>query len=203
MENKLKKLKNIYGELCVYCSKDIATTIDHIIPTSRYGPNLLTNLLPACKKCNSKKSSLSIYEFCSEDILFRIDEKRQVNKFVLLSEYTSEKDLPLERMSSKKSSINTQQKLKKLEFTTTSQILIGCYLYNKVHKTDKAKRIISLIYQSHYSEAIQKIKEYNSVIPLMTAINMYCPNKKIYNHYIDELISFFDKKRDYEIRVLD
>ena len=74
---KLKKLKLIYGDICVYCTKQISNTIDHIVPVSRHGTLDLENLLPVCKPCNTKKSSMSIHEFCSKDILAKIDIYRQ------------------------------------------------------------------------------------------------------------------------------
>lgn len=202
MPKKLKILKDMYGELCLYCYTNIATTIDHIIPISRYGTDALPNLLPACKKCNSQKSYSSIYQFCSESVLLRIDTYRKINKFILLSQYSLEQDLPIERRCSKKSSLRTQQKLRKLPFTRRKQILMSCYLYNKIHETDKAKRIISLIYQSEYSQAINKIKEYNVVIPVYYAIKQYCKNKEYFDHYVSELINFFNNKRNYEIQYI-
>lgn len=198
--NKLKQLKKIYGNFCVYCDKNLAITVDHIIPISRYGANALSNLLPSCRRCNYIKKNTSIYQFCPNDILLSIDKLRKANQFVLLSQYTSEQDLPIERRCSKKSSLNTQQKLKKLPFTRRTQILMSCYLYNKIYQTDRAKRIISLIYQSEYSVAINKIKEYNEVIPVYLAIKQYCKNQEFFDHYLSELINFFNNKRNYTIQ---
>lgn len=39
---------------CVYCAKP-ATEVDHVRPLSRGGIEHLTNLVPACKSCNSSK----------------------------------------------------------------------------------------------------------------------------------------------------
>lgn len=96
--------------------------------------------------------------------------------------------------------VSTQQKLKKLPFSRSKQILVSCYLYNKIYQTDRAKRIISLIYQSEYSLAISKIKEYNNLIPIYFAIKQYCKNKEHFDHYINELINFFNNKKNYVIQ---
>lgn len=44
---------------CVYCNEK-ATTVDHIIPSSRGGKNSWENLVAACKKCNSKKADKTL-----------------------------------------------------------------------------------------------------------------------------------------------
>ena len=41
---------------CIYCSK-LATTLDHIIPRSRGGQHLQSNLVGCCVKCNKDKGS--------------------------------------------------------------------------------------------------------------------------------------------------
>jgi CRISPR/Cas system Type II protein with McrA/HNH and RuvC-like nuclease domain len=37
--------------------------IDHIVPFSKFGPNTISNYLPVCRTCNSRKSDLSLAEF--------------------------------------------------------------------------------------------------------------------------------------------
>lgn len=52
-----------YGYRCVYCPPDCHAcrrrthrlTMDHITPLSKGGSNTATNIVPACKSCNSKK----------------------------------------------------------------------------------------------------------------------------------------------------
>ncbi len=41
---------------CIYCSK-LATTLDHIIPKSNGGQSLQSNLVGACKNCNTNKGT--------------------------------------------------------------------------------------------------------------------------------------------------
>lgn len=40
---------------CVYCSTSNDLTLDHVIPKSKGGKNTWSNLVTACKKCNSRK----------------------------------------------------------------------------------------------------------------------------------------------------
>lgn len=41
---------------CAYCEKRKATTVDHIIPKSRGGRHEWTNVVSACRPCNSRKA---------------------------------------------------------------------------------------------------------------------------------------------------
>ena len=43
---------------CGYCG-DFATTVDHILPRSRGGPNSWANLIAACLVCNQLKADLT------------------------------------------------------------------------------------------------------------------------------------------------
>lgn len=52
---ELQELKSKLFGLCAYCLKAKSDTIDHVIPLSRGGTNFISNLLPACVSCNSKK----------------------------------------------------------------------------------------------------------------------------------------------------
>jgi hypothetical protein len=53
----IKQLKERYNNCCAYCENKPLTTlsIDHIIPISKGGRHAKSNLLPACRCCNSKK----------------------------------------------------------------------------------------------------------------------------------------------------
>jgi len=44
-----------YGGKCAYCQKEPWVDIDHIVATSRGGKHELSNIVPACKSCNSSK----------------------------------------------------------------------------------------------------------------------------------------------------
>ena len=53
---------------CFYCSTDISLkpTIDHYIPFLRGGSNWSTNIVAACKSCNTKKRNRMPYDFKAE-----------------------------------------------------------------------------------------------------------------------------------------
>ena len=46
--------------LCHWCGRNKATECDHLIPWDAGGTDDLSNLVPACKPCNSKRGALYI-----------------------------------------------------------------------------------------------------------------------------------------------
>lgn len=46
-----------FGGLCLRCNSAKIPIIDHVIPLSCGGPNLIVNVQPLCKSCNSHKSN--------------------------------------------------------------------------------------------------------------------------------------------------
>lgn len=59
-----------YGFRCRYCGIEMSTaeaTRDHQIPLSRGGSDWASNLVPACRACNSRKRESTITEFLSKE----------------------------------------------------------------------------------------------------------------------------------------
>lgn len=49
-------IKAHYGHRCVYCDRQMQRlTMDHIVPLSKGGSHTVSNVVPACKSCNSRK----------------------------------------------------------------------------------------------------------------------------------------------------
>ena len=46
-----------YEGRCAYCGESRPLTRDHILPLSRGGSDFISNVVPACKPCNSRKGS--------------------------------------------------------------------------------------------------------------------------------------------------
>lgn len=58
-----KDLKAFYDYRCLCCGKqepEIRLEIDHVIPVSRGGSNMIDNIQPLCRSCNAKKSNWMI-----------------------------------------------------------------------------------------------------------------------------------------------
>jgi 5-methylcytosine-specific restriction endonuclease McrA len=56
--------------ICHYCGLP-ATTADHIQPVSKGGTNELSNLLPACHKCNSTRQNRTLIRMPYWNIKYR------------------------------------------------------------------------------------------------------------------------------------
>jgi len=67
---------NLSNGKCFYCeiifSHKFPSTVDHIIPLDAGGKNDLSNLIAACGKCNSRKSTKYIGEY--------FDNKKRLEK---------------------------------------------------------------------------------------------------------------------------
>lgn len=58
-----QQLLIIYNNQCVYCGRKIKLTQDHLVPLSRGGDHTITNIVPACGSCNSKKKDKTALEY--------------------------------------------------------------------------------------------------------------------------------------------
>jgi 5-methylcytosine-specific restriction endonuclease McrA len=58
-----KALLKAHGYRCTYCGADGALEPDHRIPLARGGTNYIENILPACRRCNTRKRLLTEDEF--------------------------------------------------------------------------------------------------------------------------------------------
>lgn len=68
--------------MCMYCGRDMRScepnelTLDHLIPRSEGGGNDATNLVTACKRCNSSRGLRSYVKFAPGGSLDRIETTR-------------------------------------------------------------------------------------------------------------------------------
>lgn len=51
---------------CVYCGSAEELSWDHLIPVSKGGPNIISNQVVACRKCNSSKGNKDIFEWYAD-----------------------------------------------------------------------------------------------------------------------------------------
>lgn len=55
-----------FDHRCAYCqTNEHPLTIDHLLPLSRGGAHTKSNIVPACKSCNSSKGGKTLLEFAT------------------------------------------------------------------------------------------------------------------------------------------
>jgi len=57
---------------CVYCGCREGSEWEHIIPTSRGGPDTIDNQVLACRRCNAEKGDKCLYEWYGEERKYEI-----------------------------------------------------------------------------------------------------------------------------------
>lgn len=62
VEQVERLFKRAHGR-CVYCGRLRVLTLDHVTPLTANGTNERTNLIPACKPCNSSKNNRDAVEW--------------------------------------------------------------------------------------------------------------------------------------------
>lgn len=58
-----RQLKADYEQRCGYCGLEKPLEPDHRVPLVRGGSNLIANIIPSCRSCNSRKYRLTEQEF--------------------------------------------------------------------------------------------------------------------------------------------
>ena len=53
----------LLGNVCIYCGEAKPLTRDHKIPLTRGGSDDITNIVPACRPCNTRKLNRTAHEF--------------------------------------------------------------------------------------------------------------------------------------------
>lgn len=54
------RLCAFYDHRCLCCGKRRVLTVDHVVPVTKGGSNLIQNLQPLCRPCNSRKNDQTI-----------------------------------------------------------------------------------------------------------------------------------------------
>ena len=84
-----EEVYNKYEGHCAYCGSVIKyeeMQVDHFAPYYLFGDNIqLSNLMPACRQCNFRKSSLTIEKF-RQELQLTADRLRRDNFMFRLAE---------------------------------------------------------------------------------------------------------------------
>ena len=61
----------LFGFACAYCGVTTEHLYrDHVQPTSRGGPDIPENIVPACQRCNSSKGARPVWDWYVEQPFF-------------------------------------------------------------------------------------------------------------------------------------
>jgi hypothetical protein len=68
-----QSIKEQWNHQCAYCGSDENLTLDHITPRSKGGSDRVTNVLCACKECNTSKGHQKWYDWYLTQSFFTTD----------------------------------------------------------------------------------------------------------------------------------
>jgi 5-methylcytosine-specific restriction endonuclease McrA len=69
---------------CAYCGEVHALTVDHITALSKGGPNTISNIVPACSRCNSSKNASEIVSWFTNQSFYEQIRLQRILEWVRL-----------------------------------------------------------------------------------------------------------------------
>ena len=96
-ESDWQKTKTYFQERCAYCAEGVADEMDHGVPINRnkLGEHRLGNIIPACKKCNTRKHHRDYREHLGGDLdrIVRIQTYMESKGYVPLGDNSQVKNV--------------------------------------------------------------------------------------------------------------
>ena len=74
--------KKYFKNRCCYCGEKTDLTKDHIKPLVKGGKLTMTNVLPACKSCNSSKNDSEMVEWYKKQKFYNSDKLKRINEYI-------------------------------------------------------------------------------------------------------------------------
>lgn len=81
-ENEWEISKGYFNNRCAYCGCDGKLTKDHIIPFSHGGELRISNIVPACVKCNSSKKDRPVEEWYKHQSFYSERRMERITEYV-------------------------------------------------------------------------------------------------------------------------
>lgn len=81
-EQQWEIAKKYFKSRCCYCGKQTSLTKDHIKPLVKGGELTMTNVLPACKTCNSSKNDNEMLEWYKKQKFYDSDRLKKINEYI-------------------------------------------------------------------------------------------------------------------------
>lgn len=80
-------IKHAWGDCCAYCGKppidDHSLTIDHVKPKVKGGEDRTSNVIPACRSCNSRKGSSDWKEWYHQQTFYDPKKEEGINFWLM------------------------------------------------------------------------------------------------------------------------
>ncbi len=73
------EVSNRFNNQCAYCENNTDITLDHVIPIFKGGGHTKSNVVPACKSCNSSKQARDVEEWYKEQDFY---DENNLNKIL-------------------------------------------------------------------------------------------------------------------------
>jgi len=67
---------------CAYCGRSGADTLDHLKPRAHGGQFVRRNLIPACKRCNMKRSTTDWLTWYSSQSFFVAERAERIRRWM-------------------------------------------------------------------------------------------------------------------------
>ena len=78
-----KRCKEFFNHSCAYCEKTLKRLQqDHFIPVSKGGPYTVTNIIPACKSCNSSKQNHDFFDWYPKQPFYSKTREAKILKYL-------------------------------------------------------------------------------------------------------------------------
>lgn len=75
-----------FGYACAYCTEETELTLDHIVALSKGGQHTISNIVPACKHCNSSKSAKDLEDWYKSKSYFSAINLQRIIEWRILHE---------------------------------------------------------------------------------------------------------------------
>ena len=77
-----KAIKDKWDNKCAYCKSEEKLTIDHVIPQSKGGTNMINNVVCCCESCNRSKAHSDWEDWYKDQSFFTLDGFKNLSDWV-------------------------------------------------------------------------------------------------------------------------
>ena len=80
-----KRCLEYFDNKCAYCGTNKSEiTIDHLIPIKEFGGTIKSNIVPACRSCNSSKNKYDFNEWYKKQVFYDENKKQNINNYIMI-----------------------------------------------------------------------------------------------------------------------